>query len=77
MQMQINEDALKRIKTSKIGPGVVSRTLETLAESANLLGVDSTEFKVDYQSADTPVKPGDLIPYFVFGLRPATMKETE
>ena len=75
--MPINKDATERIETSKIGPDVVMHTLNAMCITGDLLGGVSGEFKVDYQDANTPVEPGDMIPFIVFGLRPATMPTSE
>lgn len=75
--MQINEQAIKRLRESSISPEAFCKTMEQICEANNLFGSGDTQLTLDYQSAEVVVQPGDMIPFITIGLRQAVVVETE
>jgi len=77
--MQLNEEAKKRIKTSKIAPDVISDTFESMLAQCEVLGSEKAEVKMDYNREGMVIEPGDMVPYIILGLRsvPTEIVEAE
>lgn len=73
--MPINKEALERIKTAKFGADIFTQILESMCATRDVLGCGDTEFKLDYQSVDTVIEPGDMIPVITIGLREAAVAD--
>lgn len=73
----IQNDALLRLASSTIRPSVIVDTLVALDAVLEAGGSDSGQVPIDYQDATDEVKEGDLIPFLVIGLRPATLADVE
>ena len=73
--MQINEQAMKRLKESSITPEAFCKTMEQICDANNLFGSGNTQLTLDYQSKEVVVQPGDLIPFITIGLRQAIIEE--
>ncbi len=71
--MQINEQAMKRLRESSITPEAFCKTMEQICDANNLFGSDSTQLTLDYQSKEVVVQPNDLIPVITIGLRQVTV----
>lgn len=75
--MQINEQAMERLKKSSITPEAFCQTMEQICDANNLFGSGDTQLSFDYQGRDIVVEPGDMIPFITIGLRQAVVVETE
>ncbi|MHC4296425.1 MAG: hypothetical protein ACYS7Y_03910 [Planctomycetota bacterium] len=73
----IHNEALQRIASSTIRPSVIVDTLMALDAALEASGSDSGQVPIDYQDINDEVKEGDLVPFLVIGLRPATLPEVE
>lgn len=69
--MPINKEALERVKTASFGADIFVQILESMCATRDLLGSGDTQFSLDYQSVDTVIEPGDMIPVITIGLREA------
>ncbi len=75
--MQINEQAMKRLRESSITPEAFCKTMEQVCDANNLFGSGDTQLTLDYQSREVVIEPGDMIPFITIGLRQAVVVETE
>ena len=73
--MQINEQAMKRLRGSSITPEAFCKTMEQICEANNLFGSGDTQLTLDYQGKEVVVQQGDLIPFITIGLRQAVIVE--
>ena len=73
--MQINEQAMKRLRESSITPEAFCKTIEQICDANNLFGSGDTQLTLDYQGKEVVVEPGDLIPFITIGLRQAVVVE--
>lgn len=73
--MQINEQAMKRLRESSITPEAFCKTMEQICDANNLFGSGDTQLSFDYQGRDVVIQPGDMIPFITIGLRQAVVVE--
>ncbi len=73
--MQINEQAMKRLRESSITPDAFLRTLEQVCEANNLFGAGNTQLSFDYHGAEVELVPGDMIPFITIGLRQPVVED--
>lgn len=71
--MPINTEALERVRTAKFTGENFVEIMEHMCAARDLLGAGDTQFSLDYQGADTDIKPGDMIPVITIGLREAVI----
>lgn len=67
--MPINEQALEKLKAATFTATTFANVMAQMCEARDLLGAGDTQLTLDYQSEDTVVKPGDMIPVITIGLR--------
>jgi len=73
--MPINKEALERVRTAKFTAENFVEIMEHMCATRDALGGGDTQFSLDYQSADTVIEPGDMIPVITIGLREPVVSE--
>ncbi len=73
--MPINEEALGRLKTATFTSTTFAEVMAQICEARDLYGAGDTQLTLDYQSKDTVVKPGEMIPVITIGLRQGVVVE--
>jgi hypothetical protein len=72
--MQINKAASERLLTALFTPATFVEVAEQMILAQEKFGTFApSQLPLDYQHDGDEVKPGDMIPVIIIGVRPATL----
>lgn len=68
--MQINQQALQRLRDAGFRGEAVAKIFEMMAEAAESVGSTPSEFVLGYQYDNDAVTTGEMTPVIILALRP-------
>jgi len=72
--MQLNKAARERLLTATFNAKTFVEVAEQMTLAQEKFGTFApSQLPIDYQRDDDEVKPGDMIPVILIGVRPATL----